>query len=474
MTVLCRSYRKLFLTLLLFFFFILFLCGKTDFLQTSRGAIVKLPPLLAAKVNQPVTHIYHQDLPPGRAVQVPSSRRVSAEGRRDTLNWRNLSREELNGLSVMGRRMFLDEDVGASEDKNFTILLWQNDPFSKGRLIYRFGTAKVDPFEACSVRNCRITYEKNEISKADAVYINFNHITSAKNHTFPKRSGPHQIWIWGTDLSSVHISWKAEDEKLRRYDGCFNWSMTFRMESDIPIPYGRTVSLPDTQTVQQLENYFDLKPKVAAVMMTNCRHSSNNRQGYVRELQKHMTVDFYGRCGKLKCPGHFTKDCKALEMYKFYLSFENSNCRDYISEKVWWNAFEKKAVPVVMGGEAEDYRRMLPPDSFVHIDHFDTPKDLAEYLKFLASNRESYMKYHQWRRRYKVVQEHGYFGAPVYHYCRICEALNYNDRTPKTYGSLGDYWNKKRQCQSPTWMERFKNSEERQGTARKASGTRRN
>jgi len=53
-----------------------------------------------------------------------------------------------------------------------------------------------------------------------------------------------------------------------------------------------------------------------------------------------LQVDMYGRCGKFSCPRSDTQKClKMLERdYKFYLSFENSNCDDYITEKFWHTA----------------------------------------------------------------------------------------------------------------------------------------
>ena len=65
---------------------------------------------------------------------------------------------------------------------------------------------------------------------------------------------------------------------------------------------------------------------------------------YVQELRKYINVDIYGRCGDI----HYCdkdseyEDCRArtVRQYKFYLSFENSNCREYITEKVFGNALK--------------------------------------------------------------------------------------------------------------------------------------
>ena len=43
----------------------------------------------------------------------------------------------------------------------------------------------------------------------------------------------------------------------------------------------------------------------------------------------------------LTCEGHFTRDCPDLLDYKFYLAFENAPCSEYLTEKLWWNAYSK-------------------------------------------------------------------------------------------------------------------------------------
>lgn len=74
----------------------------------------------------------------------------------------------------------------------------------------------------------------------------------------------------------------------------------------------------------------------------------------------------------------------------------------------------------------------------------------------LGSNKEEYMKFHAWRAKYRVANEHGYFNTPVFHYCRLCEALNYNSPEPKIYNDLGIFWGKDNYCYPHTWEDKMK------------------
>ncbi|XP_068243431.1 4-galactosyl-N-acetylglucosaminide 3-alpha-L-fucosyltransferase FUT5-like [Palaemon carinicauda] len=384
--------------------------------------------------------------------KLPAIQRVSSSR---IHNWRNLTHLEIKSLSVVGRRNFLQENVGTPQKRNFTILTWLTGPSIERRLIKEYGPEKLDPFRFCSVKNCDITYDSSLADKADAILIHL-HRTKGPS-SFPNRTNFKQRWIWLTDECPYYTFMMAKDKDISHYNGYFNWSMSYRMDSDVPVPYGRTLEMTyDEASLYEKVDYFKIKSNFTAIMGSNCG-GGNKRWDYVKELKKYMDLDVYGRCGTLKCPGHFTRDCDALNSYKFYLAFENANCREYITEKAWWNAIQKGAVPVVMGGKVEGYRKLLPPKSFIHIDEFQSPKHLAEYLLSLSKDSTKYMEYHAWRSRYRVVNEHGYLGAPVFHYCRICEALNYNDPAPKTYNNMEVFWNKNTDCYKHTWVDRMNN-----------------
>ncbi|XP_030838481.1 glycoprotein 3-alpha-L-fucosyltransferase A-like [Strongylocentrotus purpuratus] len=105
----------------------------------------------------------------------------------------------------------------------------------------------------------------------------------------------------------------------------------------------------------------------------------------------------YGKCGTKDCPRD--ERCnRSIRKHKFYLALENSPCRDYISEKLWRNALLNNLVPVVYGASKEDYERVLPPDSFIHVEDFDSIKELALYLRKLSKDEGLYNTYFEWKK----------------------------------------------------------------------------
>ena len=184
----------------------------------------------------------------------------------------------------------------------------------------------------------------------------------------------------------------------------FNWTSTYRTDSDVPSLYGEAVKYANKTLEEEteLKKFIGERPKLIASVISNCRLIRNGRLTYIKELANHTQVDQYGDCGKLKWEGHnhgqgLGEYCSKLDEYNFFLAFENSNCKDYITEKFWLQGLIAGPVPVVMGAPKEDYLRVAPPNSFVHVDDFESPEHLARYLVEVARNETAYMGYHKWR-----------------------------------------------------------------------------
>ncbi|OQR74638.1 glycoprotein 3-alpha-L-fucosyltransferase A-like [Tropilaelaps mercedesae] len=326
--------------------------------------------------------------------------------------------------------------------RNYTISIWRVGQRMKRRFLRSFGPVEKDPFALCSVRNCRLEVNDSLVQDSDAVMFHLHLLTDLKNN-LPRTRSVNQRWIFFTDESPYHTFLSDRTLTMKDLNGIFNLSMTYRSDSDIPVPYGRTERLPFPNS-EDFSSILNNKTKGITILGSNCG-GKNDRWRYVHALRKHIEVDIFGGCGKKACPGHFTKDCDVIKDYQFYLAFENSNCAEYMTEKLWYNAYYKKAIPIVMGPSKEDYTRLCPPYSFIHVEDFSSPKELADYIRKLQASPSDFLAYHAWRRNFRVLNEHGYFGSPSLHLCRMCEMLN-RPIKEQTLQNLESWWSVQRDC----------------------------
>ena len=149
-----------------------------------------------------------------------------------------------------------------------------------------------------------------------------------------------------------------------------------------------------------------------AWFVSNC-DTHSGREEYVSQLrsQPGIHVDIYGGCSSMlnshivpiKCLKGPSKCIdKALSNYRFYLSFENSKCDTYITEKYWMQGLNGQAIPIVLGARREQYKRIAVPHSYIHVDDYATVEELAQELHRLNKNDSEYVKYLQWTQLYDV------------------------------------------------------------------------
>ena len=65
-----------------------------------------------------------------------------------------------------------------------------------------------------------------------------------------------------------------------------------------------------------------------------------------------------------------------------------------------------------MGAHPADYERVAPPRSFLHVDWFESPAQLARFLHALDADEALYARLHAWRRT------HARFDTR--YWCRLC------------------------------------------------------
>eukprot|EP00111_Clytia_hemisphaerica_P007356 TCONS_00021393-protein len=285
--------------------------------------------------------------------------------------------------------------------------------------------------DKCKVNKCTFTNDINLLPHVDAIYSELDTI-------------PQPFDIQNKNQIKIRFQLESSDNypTLTSDTAIFNWTATYRVDSVLNAPYERFVtklSVTDLPT-KPLENYAKGKKKMAAWFVSNC-HAGSGRQDYIKDLQKYITVDVYGLCGR-KCS---KKDKKCFEQlntdYKFYMAFENSHCKDYLTEKPYWNALFYKVVPVVFGAHRDDYKRQLPPNSYILAEDFESPKHLADYLIYLDHNDDLYNQYFLWKGTGKFIN--------TKFLCRLCTMVHLAPHFPMWYSEVNDWWGPDKTCVQP-------------------------
>jgi alpha-1,3-fucosyltransferase len=358
---------------------------------------------------------------------------------------------DVNNISIPNKL----KDGNRPNIKYKSILIW-NSPERIETAAFGFGH---EPFvrSGCEISDCVLFgngFNLPPLIKYDAILMHMSVLWLTELPNFPRQQ--HQRFVFLTQESPASMS-RLDVNTIGNY---FNWTMSYRNNSDILFLYGRILpgpSAPKTraETRKLIEathrpsakNYAANKVHLVAWMATQCE-TPGLRETYIRQLGKFIPLDVYGPCGSLFCTRNNThgfSDPKCYDMmeakYKFYLSFENSICDDYVTEK-FFEIMNHDIVPVVYGGA--NYSRIAPPHSYIDALKF-TPETLGKYLKLLDTNDKLYNEYFWWKGHYTV--EAGLETMAQNGFCELCKKLH-QDQGIKNYkvSQLVSEWHPKNKC----------------------------
>lgn len=316
----------------------------------------------------------------------------------------------------MGRAVFRNTTLSNSNMKY--ILIWTNKVFT------------LNITSECKMKNCLITDNKNllPVENFDALIFHIP-IDGSKRDFKPSKRSQQQRYIFFNRETPLTMNPKMNNVHyiLKNF---FNWTMTYRPDSDIRYAYGDFKKQITSYTMPSKE-FLRNKTRSVAWIVSNCKDSSR-RLHLARKLSQHIDVDIYGKCGNLSCSRNGNECYEMIEKkYKFYLGFENSYCDGYITEKMH-RTLEYNIIPIVYG--AGDYKVFAPPHSVINVEDFDNVEDLANYLKFLMNDDEKYFRYFEWKRNHVLLER---YVRPM---CRLCEMLNDPEQTTKVYEDIEDWY----------------------------------
>ncbi len=276
--------------------------------------------------------------------------------------------------------------LAKEEETRFPILVWWM-PFTGYKRIVRH----------CTLGSCLFTHSRTELDNPLTEGIMF-YGTRIDWKDLPLPRKPNHLWNVIHEESPKNNLVLATPEAM----SLFNYTATCSRYSSYPLITQYLISLDTIRTPLKYTPSEKSKNGLALVMYlsSDCGVPSD-RDSYVTLLMKHMKVDSYGKClNNKELPQHlqdpisgmFSQDLlDIIGQYKFFLSFENAICEDYITEKLW-RTFEAGSVPVYMGSPS--VKDWAPDDhSLIMVDDFASPQALADYLKYLDNNDAEYGKF---------------------------------------------------------------------------------
>ena len=279
-----------------------------------------------------------------------------------------------------------------------TILLWNS--WFRFHSAFFFGTGHQPFLDAkCPVSDCYIVNHLYVMppSEYDAILFFYPMLVDVP-FTYSRK--PNQFYVFVDEEPPYSLPNRAIHSHFNDF---FNLTMTYRADSDFHWPYGSIEPplMANFKKSNQLKeiNYAQGKTKLVAWFVSHCQTPSY-REMYVKTLKKYIDVDIYGRCGNKSDPkicwlGEQDACYSMLEQdYKFYLSFENSFCRDYVTEK-FFEILDRRVVPIVYG--AFNYSSIAPPGSYIDATKMGARK-LAQLLKKIDQDDQLYNQYFNWKR----------------------------------------------------------------------------
>ncbi|XP_053381692.1 alpha-(1,3)-fucosyltransferase C-like [Mercenaria mercenaria] len=242
-----------------------------------------------------------------------------------------------------------------------------------------------------------------------------------------KQRNPDQAWIFTTVEPPEH--YYNTDYKSISWHNTMNWSSLYRLDSDIPNPYGILIRSNEDK-VQNYIPVYNAKTRNALWMVSHCQVASARRQ-YVNEMIRlGFPVDILGGCGSDGRKLSSEELEHIIPTYKYFLAFENSFCTDYISEKFFQN-YNSSWIVVVRGGA--NYKLLLPEQTYINTADFLNITTLVEYLLSLGNDRNRYIEFLRNKDKYISIR------WPGNRHCEICRRLNNITRYRKIYKTLDPY-----------------------------------
>lgn len=277
----------------------------------------------------------------------------------------------------------------AQQESDATVLQWD-------------GEGAASQLHTCTRGSCLFTTDRAQVMNASAVSWYFPKLDL---NDMPNHRPAGQLWITRMDESPCAY----ELARLPSVHSLFNIAVGMSDRAQVRVcPHVRGEILEQLDAPAVATGIKDAYRRngtgLVAYIQSNCLP---HRDGLVEALEAEgIKVDSFGPCrhnkdlpngvkawGKFNTPEFFDVERR----YKFAISLENCNCRDYVTEKLF-RRLHLGVVPIYEPGPNSD--AWLPSSkSIINVSSFGSIHALANELKRLDANATAYEEFLAWKQR---------------------------------------------------------------------------
>ncbi|KAF8361363.1 hypothetical protein PRIPAC_88286 [Pristionchus pacificus] len=208
----------------------------------------------------------------------------------------------------------------------------------------------------------------------------------------------HEKWINFTFFSHKRLPFPPSF-----FNGTISYSQLSNYTFDYDFPAGDKINIT--------AEFIGSKTQSVLGIVSNCG-SESGRELIIDRLRKQMSLTLHGRCYGDKISNDDLQ--RLIKSHRFILALENKMCPEYVTEKGF--RYKELIVPIVFSRRFVG--NVLPSDSFIAIDDFNSTEELKEHLERLQNDDEEYLKYFAWieRKENREVRDKGV--------CKLCTDLH--------------------------------------------------
>lgn len=318
------------------------------------------------------------------------------------------------------------------------ILLWNRPSVGKHQIDWYI----LCPAEHYRHALCDVTVARQMLASSDAIVLDDEHLVE---QGLPTVRQQFQYWVFWSKrhVSPDHDLSLEEESSLRLLKDKINWTMAWREDADIVLPY-RTwrCGFTGNRSVSRTAVQHKATRKEIAWIVSTCEEDRfEHRAQFFNETHTGMahtvSVKLFTSCGSEQCTR--PRDCipYIAKNYQFIVVTLQPDCFQSAYEVIY-DAFNYNLVPVVLAPLNTTLN--VPAHSVVSWSDLQETGKLSEHLRRLLSDSALYESYFTWKNNCSFVNVEDDL-------CPLCRAVMTTPALYRTsYDNIRQWWTRAMNC----------------------------